>query len=474
MAFLVKDDPQCWMYSVNYEMCCRNHYSSSFCWGDPEYPFERCCMPKIGTRVQVLFSELRGFLATNWLQQLLILAALLLGGVQSCSSSKTGPEQERRRQLSAVPQLRLLAMVWIAGFHIWNLLEPLYTPAGSSDDLRFLQALAVVHTDVFFVVSSYLIATRPGKAATFRIASLRVSAKVLHRAVRLAVPAAVAHLLMSTICPALPWSDSAAIWPLCHEFLCYTLLEALTAFPARSGNSIMVLLLALCFHRHRSAPALSWQVGHRVLDIHRIPLCLEVALLAKGLQAVRPCWQWLPSLPLQGPLLWVLFFLGALTTATLEWCLIAGPLVAVPLSLFPLHGKLPLLIGAVLLLEHSNFHATVASSTQEATLSDVLGKFVLPFMLVHVYMLPSNPERMVPGAPVLLEQLWLLLGACVFPAFLVHTVQQPFQRLLSDAVDGAVAFARASTLWLLAVGLAALLSTAAATALACTAWQCLA
>ena len=33
----------------------------------------------------------------------------------------------------------------------------------------------------------------------------------------------------------------------------------------------------------------------------------------------------------RGPLLWVLFFLGALTTATLEWCLIAGPLVAVPL-----------------------------------------------------------------------------------------------------------------------------------------------
>lgn len=62
------------------------------------------------------------------------------------------------------------------------------------------------------------------------------------------------------------------------KYLC----QALTAFPARSGNSIMVLLLALCFHRHRSAPALSWQVGHRVLDIHRIPLCLEVALLAKG------------------------------------------------------------------------------------------------------------------------------------------------------------------------------------------------
>ena len=67
-------------------------------------------------------------------------------------------------------------------------------------------------------------------------------------------------------------------WGQMVKYLC----QALTAFPARSGNSIMVLLLALCFHRHRSAPALSWQVGHRVLDIHRIPLCLEVALLAKG------------------------------------------------------------------------------------------------------------------------------------------------------------------------------------------------
>ena len=44
----------------------------------------------LGGLLPLHLGELRGFLATNWLQQLLILAALLLGGVQSCSSSKTG------------------------------------------------------------------------------------------------------------------------------------------------------------------------------------------------------------------------------------------------------------------------------------------------------------------------------------------------------------------------------------------------
>ena len=80
--------------------------------------------------------------------------------------------------------------------------------------------------------------------------------------------------------------------------------------------------------------------------------------------------------------------------------------------------------------------------------------------------LPSNPERMVPGAPVLLEpcpviqhkmikqegwkaqigtvriqrngenaghqeQLWLLLGACVFPAFLVLPLASSCQLILN-------------------------------------------
>ena len=75
--------------------------------------------------------------------------------------------------------------------------------------------------------------------------------------------------------------------------------------------------------------------------------------------------------------------------------------------------------------------------------------------------LPSNPERMVPGAPVLLEpclaiqhkmtgrpkeelcesrengenagqeQLWLLLGACVFPAFLVLPLASSYQLILN-------------------------------------------
>ena len=323
----------------------------------------------LGGLLPLHLGELRGFLTTNWLQQLLILAALLLGGVQSCSSSKTGrceihrfgaafcetqeavcswlslmdsqnnvkicrridlatnppkpyllgqkhvkqvgqqPQEDhlrlrlasiclvcfpselvrpRTRKTSAVSSatttsssdglgqsLRALrwvcVCVWdivhlgllviqlelfldlftidllqhvatpiaaaeIAGFHIWNLLEPLYTPAGlcfcrlycalSDAMLKWSQHDEVlrmtlgfckhwrwwkaqvffgcfsmfvlthiessvdhslfdtflshgkVHTDVFFVVSSYLIATRPGKAATFRIASLRVSAKV--------------------------------------------------------------------------------------------------------------------------------------------------------------------------------------------------------------------------------------------------------------------------------------------------------
>lgn len=115
--------------------------------------------------------------------------------------------------------------------------------------------------------------------------------------------------------------------------------------------------------------------------------------------------------------------------------------------------------------------------------------------------LPSNPERMVPGAPVLLEPclaifrtrcgmnwkaqrgtvrikrkwgkcgsgaalaatwclrfssflgaalgklVWMALDRGLFDVISkVHTVQQPFQRLLSDAVDGAVAFARPAKL----------------------------
>lgn len=84
--------------------------------------------------------------------------------------------------------------------------------------------------------------------------------------------------------------------------------------------------------------------------------------------------------------------------------------------------------------------------------------------------LPSNPERMVPGAPVLLEpclaiqhkmieqegwkaqrgtvrmkrngenagqeQLWLLLGACVFPAFLVLPLASSCQLILNKMRTG--------------------------------------
>lgn len=43
--------------------------------------------------------------------------------------------------------------------------------------------------------------------------------------------------------------------------------------------------------------------------------------------------------------------------------------------------------------------------------------------------------------------VWMALDGGLFDVISkVHTVQQPFQRLLSDAVDGAVAFARPAKL----------------------------
>ncbi|CAK9032470.1 unnamed protein product [Durusdinium trenchii] len=150
--FIVKDDADCWMGAVNYDLCCRNHYGSPHCWGDSAFTFERCCTLRLGKGSHEFFSEARKFLLASWPQQLLMLGSLLLG-LKSSAPSKKVP-----RLIPAVPQLRLLATLWIAAFHVWNLLEPLYP---GSDDVKLLESLAVVHTDVFFIVSSYLIAKRP-------------------------------------------------------------------------------------------------------------------------------------------------------------------------------------------------------------------------------------------------------------------------------------------------------------------------
>ncbi|CAK9027371.1 unnamed protein product [Durusdinium trenchii] len=315
------------MGAVNYDLCCRNHYGSPHCWGDSAFTFERCCTLRLGKGSHEFFSEARKFLLASWPQQLLMLGSLLLG-LKSSAPSKKVP-----RLIPAVPQLRLLATLWIAAFHVWNLLEPLYP---GSDDVKLLESLAVVHTDVFFIVSSYLIAKRPKGAP--QEAAVRVALNVLRRAVRLCVPAIVSTCMMSIVRPTLRWTSTAAIWPLCHEFLCYSLLEGATG-----------------------------------------------------------------------------------------------------------------------------------AQSQEAKLSDILSQYLLTFMLVHVYMLPSRTDRMVPGAAVLLEQLWFLLGVCALPTFLVHLAQQPFQKFFLSAVD----VVSRHSVWSSLLPLVAILAVGTAMLLACTEWECI-
>ncbi|CAK9067133.1 unnamed protein product, partial [Durusdinium trenchii] len=264
----------------------------------------------------------------------------------------------------------------------------------------------------------------------------------------------------------------AAIWPLCHEFLCYSLLEVLIAWPRRFQNASMILLLAVCFQRHRSASAMNWQRGHRMLDINRVPLCLEAALLTRGMEALLNSRVWTTGLlGFRGVLGWAFYLLGAFVTGILEWCLIDGPIVAVPLWIFPLHSKLPLLLGTVFLLEHSFLSAETEKqeTAQEAKLSDILSQYLLTFMLVHVYMLPSRTDRMVPGAAVLLEQLWFLLGVCALPTFLVHLAQQPFQKFFLSAVD----VVSRHSVWSSLLPLVAILAVGTAMLLACTEWECI-
>ncbi|CAK9067136.1 unnamed protein product [Durusdinium trenchii] len=161
--------------------------------------------------------------------------------------------------------------------------------------------------------------------------------------------------------------------------------------------------------------------------------------------------------------------------------------------IFPLHSKLPLLLGVahetqlrcvnvvaretqsapgtVFLLEHSFLSAETEKqeTAQEAKLSDILSQYLLTFMLVHVYMLPSRTDRMVPGAAVLLEQLWFLLGVCALPTFLVHLAQQPFQKFFLSAVD----VVSRHSVWSSLLPLVAILAVGTAMLLACTEWECI-
>eukprot|EP00913_Durusdinium_trenchii_P014172 g13300.t1 len=87
-----------------------------------------------------------------------------------------------------------------------------------------------------------------------------------------------------------------------------------------------------------------------------------------------------------------------------EHCCYLAPLPRVPV--------LFIVGGTVFLLEHSFLSAETEKqeTAQDSPLSDILSQYLLTFMLVHVYMLPSRTDRMVPGAAVLLENSY---GSCL-------------------------------------------------------------
>eukprot|EP00928_Gymnodinium_smaydae_P048192 TRINITY_DN32210_c0_g1_i1.p1 TRINITY_DN32210_c0_g1~~TRINITY_DN32210_c0_g1_i1.p1 ORF type:complete len:440 (+),score=80.72 TRINITY_DN32210_c0_g1_i1:706-2025(+) len=347
----------------------------------------------------------------------------------------------------AASALRVLATAAIVAWHSLASCGPKRDCKGinlqSDASTQFLSSFLVVHTDIFFVLTAYLVTV--GRCGTeagrpLRSALVDRSAAVLRRVARTAPVLLVAQCLkaeslrhvLALAWPGLvlgirfPGAVSIPSWPFGIELVCLAVVEALRlvseVFGDTSAMAAAAALLAACLERRRSNEFIlaregieprGWHLAHVAIGAHRLPLCLASVLLtlllssrlrADGAAAAATasgCASSAIRLPrrmvsqLLLPAAWLGLLCGLCATATMEWFWNMGPRTVLPYWAYPFPVKLPLVVGCILLLEASR-RCSAASSA--VSFVSALERRSLAVLVIHQFVETRISDWLPPHA----------------------------------------------------------------------------
>eukprot|EP00928_Gymnodinium_smaydae_P056512 TRINITY_DN39882_c0_g1_i1.p1 TRINITY_DN39882_c0_g1~~TRINITY_DN39882_c0_g1_i1.p1 ORF type:complete len:612 (+),score=43.18 TRINITY_DN39882_c0_g1_i1:130-1965(+) len=373
----------------SYEACCIN---GDNCW-DAVYTVDRCCGSQVA--LNMLARSVREDAYTLWSRLLtrvkkripemapcfwLVLfvpAILFRANGEDMRHISTGQEVPLARELKVWATLGITVYHHLHG-------SSLATAANfgglrelpSSASFTLLICCGNTFMDLFFIVTTYLVASRPLPSFSSGQLSMLLeqpALAVLRRFARTTPCFAFAtalrlvptrqHILQEFLLP------SARIWPFAHELLCYAAMQLMRSVLALCGFvpclAVASVILALC-HQNRldrganfPATHFTWWQAYTSVTMLYLPLCLLTFIVTRVLGASGT---WKRSL-----LPHAAAVLGFLFRGFVEWCWIYGPRSLVPWWSYPFLFRLPFMVGIVWLLEASRGLVHTEKATERST-----------------------------------------------------------------------------------------------------------
>lgn len=481
-------DPDCWSEGFDFHTCCyADPRHAQWCW-DLVYTPERCCGTELAQKFNEAYAEHIAqsnrfqwpqgntvFLGLWVFLSLPAILRLLLTDKGNSEMPRSGGSQLLREAL----ELRILATCGLVGFH-FGCFGNAKTPY-----LQFVDATFMTNTDIFYIVSTYLVFCRGPNPCSAGDALIDFGTGILRRLQRTVPVLLLTHLLPWNVFP----TDTLNVflgdtWPFVVEFVCIAFVRCFLGLACVLGVSsaaaAALATLVGCmwrFHQHQILRKAFIDLGkgeemglmiHKSIFGTRLPLCLVTVLLTMCLNKARNTTLRTPtkihSVQSRRITSWFLAICGLIVTGLMEqrWGIYSNKNPTADLSpwwLFPYLTKLPLLLGCLFVLELGE-HQRIASEQvsipswlvriESWTLAVNSMKLHWLFAKAQVKLLPKENDLTVlallfhwPAAV-----LW-----SVFAAAILTWVQQPYGDILKWLLQKSETALKAKrNLWRLVLG----------------------